>query len=68
MGKCSYILWSFGIFYGHSGYFMTIWLVYLCSVHLVHFSQFWYEKSGNPAQDEHPPSLVALMGTVLKSH
>jgi hypothetical protein len=25
MGKCSYILWPFGIFYGHLGYFMTIW-------------------------------------------
>jgi hypothetical protein len=29
-GKCLYILWSFGIFYRHLGYFMTIWYI-LCS-------------------------------------
>jgi hypothetical protein len=29
-GKCLYILWPFGIFYGHLGYFMTIWYI-LCS-------------------------------------
>jgi hypothetical protein len=29
-GKCLYILWPFGIFYRHLGYFMTIWYI-LCS-------------------------------------
>jgi hypothetical protein len=27
MGKCWYILWRFGIFYRHLGYFMTIWYI-----------------------------------------
>jgi hypothetical protein len=30
VGKCWYILWPFGIFYGYLGYFMTIWYI-LCS-------------------------------------
>jgi hypothetical protein len=30
IGKNGYILWPFGIFYGHLGYFMTIWYI-LCS-------------------------------------
>jgi hypothetical protein len=34
-----YIFWPFGIFYGHLGYFMTIWCI---CVHLVHFFLFWY--------------------------
>jgi hypothetical protein len=25
IGKCCYILWTFGIFSGHLGYFMTVW-------------------------------------------
>jgi hypothetical protein len=32
-----YILWPFGIFYGHLVYFS-------------HFGLLYYEKSGNPAQ------------------
>jgi hypothetical protein len=30
VGKCWYILWPFGIFYGYLGYFMTIWYIF-CS-------------------------------------
>jgi hypothetical protein len=30
IGKCGYILRPFGIFYGHLGYFMTIWHI-VCS-------------------------------------
>jgi hypothetical protein len=40
------ILWPFGIFYRHFGYFMTIWNIF---VHLVHFGKMYKEKSGNPA-------------------
>jgi hypothetical protein len=55
IGKCWYILWPFGIFYGHMVYFMTIWYILwpfgtFC-VNLVHFSGFGIkhqEKSGNP--------------------
>jgi hypothetical protein len=58
-----FILWSFGIFYGHLVYFMVIWyilwsfgifyghLVYLCYGNLVSFSRLsllYKEKSGNP--------------------
>jgi hypothetical protein len=28
MGKCSYIVWPFGILYGHLRYFMTIWNIF----------------------------------------
>jgi hypothetical protein len=27
IGKCLYISWPFGIFYGHCGFFMTIWYI-----------------------------------------
>jgi hypothetical protein len=30
IGSCRYILWTFGTFYGHLGYFMTIWYI-VCS-------------------------------------
>jgi hypothetical protein len=45
-GKSWYILWSFGLFYGHCKYFMNIWYI-LWSFgvfygHLVYFSPFWY--------------------------
>jgi hypothetical protein len=48
-GSCWYILWSFGLSYGHFGilcgklvYFMAIWYIF----------PFWYvlpKKSGTPA-------------------
>jgi hypothetical protein len=44
------ILWPFGIFFGHLGYFMNIW--FIC-VHFVHFFWFvimYHEKSGNPGR------------------
>jgi hypothetical protein len=31
IGKCWYILWTFRIFFGHLGYWMTIWHI-VCSV------------------------------------
>jgi hypothetical protein len=37
------ILWPFGIFYGHLGYFMTIWYIF------AGFDIMDQEKSGNPA-------------------
>jgi hypothetical protein len=39
VGKCWYILWPFGIFYGYLGYSMTIRQI-LCSFGT--FFQFWY--------------------------
>jgi hypothetical protein len=44
-------LWPFGMYHGHSGYFMTIWYI-LCSFGT--FSGFGImhrEKSGNPGLD-----------------
>jgi hypothetical protein len=53
-GRCRYILWTFGLFYGHLVYFVAIWYnVWL-------FGKFWYVvpiKSGNPAL--RPLSLCA---------
>jgi hypothetical protein len=43
-GRCGYILWPFGLFYGHLVYFMVIWYIYL-----VCFGMLTEEKSGNPA-------------------
>jgi hypothetical protein len=28
IGKCCYVLWPFGLFYGYLGYFMAIWLIF----------------------------------------
>jgi hypothetical protein len=63
--KNGYILYSFGIFYGHLEYFMDIWNIVrtfgIFYDHLVHFVFIWYifsgfgimdqEKSGNPDLD-----------------
>jgi hypothetical protein len=38
IGKFWYILWTFGIVFGHLGYFMTIWYM-LCSFGT--FFPFW---------------------------
>jgi hypothetical protein len=60
-----YILWPFGIFYGHLVYFMAIWYILwpfgIFYGHLVYFLVIWYifsrfgmlyqEKSGNPGSD-----------------
>jgi hypothetical protein len=37
-----YILWLFGIFYGHLVYFMVIWYIF------PRFGKLHQEKSGNP--------------------
>jgi hypothetical protein len=39
-GKCWYILWPFGLFYGPLIYFMTTWYT-LFRGNLVYFSPFW---------------------------
>jgi hypothetical protein len=46
IGKCFYILWSFGICYGYLRYFMTIWYI-LCSFGTFCFGIMYQEKSGN---------------------
>jgi hypothetical protein len=28
IGKCLYVSWPFGIFYGHCGYFVSIWYIW----------------------------------------
>jgi hypothetical protein len=51
--KNGYILWEFGMFYGHLEYFITIWYI-LCSFGTL-FSSFGIadqEKSGNPDRRE----------------
>jgi hypothetical protein len=40
-GKCPYILWPFGSFYGHLVYFMVIWYIFH------RFGVLYKEKSGN---------------------
>jgi hypothetical protein len=40
-----YILWPFGIFYGHLVYFMAIWYIFS------RFGMLHLEKSGNPVPD-----------------
>jgi hypothetical protein len=48
IGKCLYILWPFGVFYGSLGYFMTIRYI-LCSFGTFSgFAIIHKEKSGNP--------------------
>jgi hypothetical protein len=37
-----YVLWSFGIFYGHLVYFVVIWYIF------PRFGTLYQEKSGNP--------------------
>jgi hypothetical protein len=48
--KClyTYVLWPFGIFYGYSGYFMTIWYILFS---FGTFFRFWY----------HAPNLATLL-------
>jgi hypothetical protein len=50
-----YILWPFGIFYGHLVYFMAVWYIlwpfgifYGHLVYFPHFGLLYQEKSGNP--------------------
>jgi hypothetical protein len=40
--KCGYILWPFGIFYRHLGYFKTIWYI-LCT--FGDFFHFWHHDA-----------------------
>jgi hypothetical protein len=42
IGKCWYILWPFGIFFGHLVYFMNIWF-HLCLFGT--FFRFWYHAT-----------------------
>jgi hypothetical protein len=50
IGKCFYVLWPFGIFYGDWGYFMTIWyILYSFCAFFPVFGIMYQEKSGNPA-------------------
>jgi hypothetical protein len=41
--KCCYILWTFGLFYGHLVYFVNIWYIFHVWVPIL-----YQEKSGNP--------------------
>jgi hypothetical protein len=41
-GRCWFMLWPFGMFYGHLVYFMAIWYMYLISGNLEYFPPFWY--------------------------
>jgi hypothetical protein len=45
-GKFWYILWSFGILYGHLGKFMVTWHIFSRS------GVFYKEKSGNPGGEK----------------
>jgi hypothetical protein len=63
---CWFILWPFGIFYGHLVYFMGIWYILwafgifyghfgIFCVNLVYFScfgMFYREKSGNTGRKD----------------
>jgi hypothetical protein len=60
-----YILWPFGIFYGHLVYFMAIWYILwpfdnLVATWYTYFPPFGIlniEKSGNPVPNNSSPSL-----------
>jgi hypothetical protein len=45
-GKYWYILWPFGIFYGHVEFLIAIWYI-LCSI-FPRFGMLQQQKSGNP--------------------
>jgi cytochrome c oxidase assembly factor CtaG len=71
-----YILWTFGIYYGHLVYFMVymLWsfdVFYgIFCVHLVYFFTFWYvyeEKSGNPVQSSRLFLLCLIFDVLAKS-
>jgi hypothetical protein len=47
MGKCLYILWPFGIFNGHLGYFILVHFVFIWYI-FSGFGIMYREKSGNP--------------------
>jgi hypothetical protein len=55
------MLWTFGIFYEHLGYFLTIWYI-LCS--FVTFFRFWYHEPRKIWQPR-PRSLVVSEQSVL---
>jgi hypothetical protein len=47
--RCWYILWPFGLFYGHILYILwTIRILYAYLVYLYRFGMLCQEKSGNP--------------------
>jgi hypothetical protein len=38
-GRCSYIFWTFGLFYGH---LILLWTLGILCGNLVYFSPYWY--------------------------
>jgi hypothetical protein len=47
-GRRWYILWPFGLFYGHLVYFMAIWyILWLFGIFFPRFGMLHREKSGN---------------------
>jgi hypothetical protein len=57
-GSCCYILWPFGIFYGHLVYFVAIWCILLL---FGIFFPFWYvvpRKIWQPWLASRKPNLV----------
>jgi hypothetical protein len=61
-GRCLYIKWNFGLFYGHLVYLMAIWYIF---GHLVlifrRFGMLYQEQSGNPALE-----WRQTVGTILR--
>jgi hypothetical protein len=65
-GRCWYVLWTFGLLYGHLIYFTAIWSIIrtfdIFYGHLMYFVVIWHifprfgishqEKSGNPGGDQ----------------
>jgi hypothetical protein len=64
------ILWLHGIFYGHLGYFITVWYI-LCSfgTFLSGFGIMYQEKSGNPASiNEAVDNEIILRSDIAASY
>jgi hypothetical protein len=60
IGKCLYILWPFGIFYGDLRHFRTIWYsLYSFGTFFSGFGTMCEERSGNPALERnlHPVEI-----------
>jgi hypothetical protein len=52
-GRCWFILWPFGLFYGHLINYVTIWYILWLLVYFSRFGMLLKEKSGNPGQESH---------------
>jgi hypothetical protein len=64
-GRCWYILWTFGLFYGHLKYFMTTWyILWRDGTFSPRFGLWYQEKSGNRGWTRH--SLISVFNILFR--